>query len=135
MKTLLLFGLLCCGCASYTAAKIGLVDQVRRGIDVTRRATVARQQLIERLGAAQVDRLDEAFDTDVRHRPLLDANWVITHRKAYSAARDTLNEERYALRREQETIESNLDLIEKALAQLQLMHHAEARITIPEVMK
>lgn len=135
MKRLLILLSFAGGCANYTAAKIELVDQVRRGVNVTRHATAERQQLIERLNDVQFQRLDDAFDTDVKQRPTLDATWVIEHRKAYAIGRDALSNQRHSLRLGQETIESNLDLIDRALVQLQLMHQAELKLSLPEVMK
>jgi hypothetical protein len=135
MRSLLLLTCLACGCASYTQSKIELTAQIRKGVELTRQETVERQQFIERLSSVQVDRLDDAFDADVRQRPSLDAKWVIEHRRAYALARDALSDQKHALRDGQHTIESNLDLIDQALQQLQLMHQIEARLTFPEVMK
>lgn len=135
MKRLLLLSLLCSGCSAYTAAKIELVNQVRRGVAITRQATTARQQLIERFNQAQLDRLDDAFDNDLRKQAVLNTNWVIEHRKAYALARDVLNDQKHQQRLDQAKIESNLDLIDRALGQLQLMHEVESRFALPEVIR
>ncbi len=123
------------GCASYTRAKIDLTAQVRRGIEITRQATIARQQVIDRLSDAQLTRLDSAFDADVNARRSLTADWVIAHRKAYALARDALNEQKQSQRQGQATIESNLATIDAALQQLQLMNQVESKLLFPEVAK
>ncbi len=134
-RAMIVLTLLAGGCASYSQAKIELTTQVRRGIESTRQATIAKQHVIDRLSDAQLDRLDVAFDADVRDRRTLTADWVIAHRKAYTIARDAMSEQKQSLRAGQLTIEANLDAIGAALDQLQQMHQIEAKWNLPEVIK
>lgn len=135
MRCLLLLVPLATGCAAYTQSKIELTEQVRRGVELTRQATATRQRVIDRLNDLQLERLDTAFDADVRSRPQLEPEWVIDHRKAYAFARDAVVNQRHTLRREQETIETNLNLMDRALQELQLMHQLESKLNVPEVMR
>lgn len=136
MKRLMIpLALLASGCASYTQSKIDLTTQIRRGIESTRQTTIAKQRVIDRLSEAQLERLDVAFDADVRDRKALTADWVIAHRKAYAVARDVMSDQKQSLRAGQQTIEANLDAIDAALEQLQQMHQIEAKWSLPEVFK
>lgn len=120
------------GCAGYTQAKIDLTAQLRRGVESTRAASQVQAQVIDRLSAAQIDRLDAAFDADVTARSTLDADWVIAHRKAYIAARDALVAQRQSFGDECRTMDANLDAIDAGLSLLQQMHGIEFRLTFPE---
>jgi hypothetical protein len=135
MKAFLVLIGLACGCASYTESKIALTDQVRRGVEITRQATAVRQQVVERLNDLQLQRLDDAFDTDVKARARLETDWVIEHRKAYVVARDAVVHQKFKLREEQETIDANLTLMDRALQQLQLMHQVESKFSTLEVIR
>lgn len=66
----------------------------------------------------QRERLDEAFDADVRDRAELSADWVIEHRKAYSAAMDVLNRQRSASDQADAVTRRNLDAMNEAMKRL-----------------
>jgi len=83
---LLLFSLT--GCAQWNAAQMGLVTQAQRGIANVEKRSDGREEVTQQLAKLRRQRLDDAFDQDVRERPGLDADWVIEHRKAYCAALD-----------------------------------------------
>ena len=89
MKTVVLMLLLStCGCAQWTQVQLDLVTQARRGVANVQKRDDERAATVMQLNALRRQRLDEAFDQDVRERESLDADWVIEHRKAYAAALD-----------------------------------------------
>lgn len=78
-------------------------------------------------------KLDAAFDEDVASRGALDAEWVISHRKAYALAVDAFEADRRAADAEGQQTLRRLDAVAAALAQLQQMHAAELKMTLPEL--
>src|SRR5216110_1225058 len=93
MKTLILLLILASagGCATFTHAQIDLVTQARRGVSYVAQNDLDRDRAIAELAKLRRDRLDQAFDEDVRLRSTqesLDADWVIEARKAYASALD-----------------------------------------------
>lgn len=80
----------CAGCAPFTQAQMDLVEQAQRGVARVAATDAAREGAAAELAALRRQRLDEAFDQDVRERALrdepIDAEWVIEARRAYAAA-------------------------------------------------
>src|SRR5436309_5113519 len=89
MKTIVLMLLLGAGgCAQWTQVQLDLVTQARRGVANVQKRDDERAATAHELAALRRQRLDQAFDQDVRERSWLDGDWVIGHRKAYAAALD-----------------------------------------------
>ena len=90
MKTIVLMLLLSVGgCAQWTQVQLDLVTQARRGVANVQKRDDERVATAHELAALRRQRLDEAFDADVRERAApLEADWVIEHRKAYAAGLD-----------------------------------------------
>ncbi|MCS7034254.1 MAG: hypothetical protein NZ561_09700 [Phycisphaerae bacterium] len=126
--------LLFAGCTPYLQIKSDLVYQARQGVQHVRESLEARQQLIEQLQAAQRQRLDQAFDADVRQRASLEAAWVIQARRAYAAAIDALHRQQQESRRAHQRTIDNLAAIESALHQLALLQEIEQRLSFPEIL-
>jgi len=76
------------GCAPWTTAQLELVTQARRGVTNVQKRSEERAVTARELGTLRRQRLNEAFDQDVREKQSIEAAWVIEHRKAYSAALD-----------------------------------------------
>jgi len=88
MKNLIVLILLCSGCSAWNDAQVGLTTQARRGVANLVQRAGARQQASLELAKLRRQRLDDAFDRDVRERQSFDADWIIQHRKAYAAGLD-----------------------------------------------
>jgi hypothetical protein len=92
VKRVILFALLALtcagGCGPWNAAQSGLTVQARRGVANVVKRNEARHQLINELAMLRRQRVDDAFDQDVREQAPLSPDWVIEHRKAYAAAID-----------------------------------------------
>lgn len=79
------------GCANFTRAQLDLVEQTRRGIEMVSQDNEQRDRAVAELAKLRRQRLDGAFDEDVRLRATresLDPDWVIEARKAYAVALD-----------------------------------------------
>jgi len=74
------------GCTPYFEANSALLTQTRRGIERVEESINGKAQIVRAYHALQRDRLNEAFDQDVRERAALTPDWVVEHRRAYSAA-------------------------------------------------
>src|SRR5438477_13046932 len=74
------------GCVQYAQVQMDLVTQARKGIVLCQKSAQTHEQVIDRLSEIQQSRLDEAFDADVRETKSLTSDWIIQHRKAYTAA-------------------------------------------------
>jgi hypothetical protein len=123
------------GCASYTRAQIDLVDQARRGIALVSQNDPDRDRAVEELAKLRRQRLDEAFDEDVRTRSTqeaLSADWVIEARKAYAIGLDAFARTQAAADRASEVRKQNLAAIDAALDRLRWMHSIELKLqTLP----
>ncbi len=126
---LLLFAV---GCAPYVAAQSGLVMQARRGIELARSNSAGHSAAVDELAKLKRQRLDEAFDADVRDRGLdLSAEWVIEHRAAYAAALEAHAQQRFGQARSDETARRNLDAVDAALQRLHWLNSMQAKWTQP----
>jgi hypothetical protein len=122
------------GCAGYTRSKIDLAAQAQAGVALVRSEVDAQRGRTIAASDALRAKLDAAFDEDVASRgEPLDADWVITHRKAYALAVDAFDADRRAADAEGQLTLRTLDSINAALAQLQQMHAAELKLTLPEL--
>lgn len=119
--------ILATGCSPYAQVQVDLLEHARKGIASTRQSLEQKSQLVATYHEVRRRLLDEAFDADVRERQALDADWVIEHRRAYSAAVDALHSAR--LQSEAATLadERNLAAIELALARVALLQSIQSR--------
>ena len=130
MKRICLILLICVsGCTRWTAAQIDLVTQSRRGLALIAQNDEQRDRAIEELSKLRRQRLDEAFDADVREREILDADWVIDSRKAYATAIDALARQSAAGAAAAESRRRNLADIDSALARLQWLQSIQLKLT------
>ena len=79
------------GCGSFAGAQLQLVQQARKGLELENQNAAERGEFVSKYYAIQRDRLDAAFDADVRESNSLSSDWVIEHRRAYSAALDAIS--------------------------------------------
>lgn len=121
------------GCAAYTRAEMDLVTQARRGIETVARHDAARDGAAAQLAKLRRQKLDEAFDADVRERATqeaLDPDWVIEARRAYAVgieayARAQAVDDRAALARRQ-----TLDATAAALDRLHWMQSVRGKFDL-----
>jgi hypothetical protein len=114
------------GCAD-PAAQLHLTEQARKGIGLVAAAQEGWKQSITKLEALRRDRLDEAFDADVREHGALSADWVIEHRKAYAIGLDMAAKEAEGLRAAWNVNASNLKAVDMALARLAALAEAQSK--------
>jgi len=127
-RMLILMAMLSTGCSAYSEAQMRLVEQAQRGVELCRQSQQERAALVEQLHQIQRQRLDEAFDADVRDSAPLSPDWVIEHRKAYSAGVDALERQRQASAEAQAVAERNLDAIDQALRRLLWMQSIQLNV-------
>jgi hypothetical protein len=121
------------GCTPYTRAQIDLVDQARRGIARVAQNDQDRDRAIEELAKLRRQRLDEAFDEDVRTRATqetLDPDWVIDARKAYEAGLDAFAKTQATAARASDVRRQNLAAIDAALDRLRWMQSIQLKLEI-----
>jgi hypothetical protein len=106
------------GCNTFSDVQLQLVQQAKRGIELQKQASAERGEFVAKYYQLQRDRLDAAFDADVRETDLLSREWVIEHRKAYSAAADVITTQRSKSAEAEATAARNLAAIDAALDRL-----------------
>jgi hypothetical protein len=122
------------GCAQWNDAQLGLLTQARKGVANVTKRDEQRAAAITELASLRRQRLDEAFDQDVRERPTLDADWVIAHRKAYAVGLDAYAQAQAAEEANELAEKRDLAAIDAALVRLQWLNSIEAKFNIfPEV--
>ena len=109
------------GCAPYVEAQQALVNQSQHGLERVRQAYADRTAMLQRHHAQQRERLDAAFDADVRGRETLEAEWVIEARRAYAVGIDALHAQQRATDAATDATNDNLAAVEQALNQLELL--------------
>lgn len=112
------------GCA-YIEAQSQLTQQVRKGIALVATAQAEHGALIDKLDKLQRQKMDDAFDADVRQQQTLSPDWVIEHRRAYAAALDVLARWRSAASAANQSAAANLKSIDAALQRLQWLQSVE----------
>jgi hypothetical protein len=106
-----------------------LVEQSSRGVAALEQSLGQKSQIVARYHAAQRERLDDAFDEDVRRRSAsqLTSDWVIEHRRAYAVAVDALGAARFASLRADETDRRNAQATRDALERLRWLQSIQLR--------
>jgi hypothetical protein len=126
------------GCAPYTRAQINLLDQARRGVALVAQNDQERDRAIEDLTKLRRQRLDDAFDEDVRTQATqetLDPDWVIEARKAYASGLDAYAKAQASNERATEIRRQNLAAIDAALDRLRWMQSIQLKFeAIPQEM-
>lgn len=119
------------GCAPFTQAQIDLVTQARRGVAIVAQHDAARDRSIAELASLRRQRLDDAFDQDVRERAmndLLDPEWVIEARRAYAVALDAYAKGQAADVRVAAERRRTLAAIDAALQRLQWLQSIQLKL-------
>ncbi len=131
MRGMIALMLLAGGCRPYVDVQVQLAEQARRGVAMMAEAQAQHTQVAEELHALRRQRLDAAFDADVRERGELSAEWVIEHRKAYAAALEGLAEVRRASLSADESRRRTLEATDSALRRLVWLLEVQMKI-LPE---
>ncbi|MGE5608347.1 MAG: hypothetical protein ACM359_03770 [Bacillota bacterium] len=123
----MLCAMLAGGC-TYTETQMRLVEQVQRGVELCKQAQSERSQIIAQYQQAQRERLDSAFDADVRQQAELSADWVVEHRRAYTLALDGLARQRAASVEAEGVATRNLKAMEEALQRLLFLQSLQLKL-------
>lgn len=136
MKTLLLTCTLTlaplAGCAPVLDAQSDLITQARRGVALASTAQDQHAATARQLAQLRRDRLDEAFDADVRDQVELTADWVIEARAAYAAALDAYATQAAAASASDVATRENLKAIDAALERLEWLTSIQRNFTVKE---
>ena len=119
------------GCATFTRAEIDLVTQARRGVELVAVHDDHRDRAVAELARLRREKLDEAFDADVRDRAAqetIDPEWVIEARRAYAVAIDAYAKAQAANERSALVRKQNLASIDAALDRLQWMQSVRLKL-------
>jgi hypothetical protein len=119
------------GCATFTHAELDLVTQARRGVELVAVHDDHRDRAVAELARLRRERLDEAFDADVRDRAAqetIDPEWVIEARRAYAVAIDAYAKAQAANERSALVRKQNLASIDAALDRLQWMQSVRLKL-------
>jgi len=115
-------------------AQTNLVAQARRGIDLAQSNQANFAAVHDELARLKRQRLDDAFDADVRERDEqgdLTAEWVIAHRAAYAAGLEAYAKQDQALRTSDAIGRRNLQAVDAALERLQFLQSIQNRWLAP----
>jgi hypothetical protein len=118
------------GCAPLLDAQSALVTQARRGIELAASNRATCDPVHAELARVRRQRLDDAFDADVRERDrdgALTADWVIAHRAAYAAALSAYARQESDLAASDATARRNLQAVDGALERLQYLQSIQNR--------
>ena len=121
----------CGGCAPFTQAQMDLAEQARRGVARVAAHDAQRDGVWMELARLQRQRLDEAFDRDVRERAMseaLDAEWIIEARQAYAVGIDAFAKAQAAHERSTARRRETLAAIDSALERLQWLQSIQMRL-------
>ncbi len=126
--------LIALGCAPLMDAQSELVFQSRRGVEVAQSNSATSASVHSELAKVKRQRLDDAFDADVRERAdraELTAEWVIAARSAYAIALEAQAKQDLALRASDETARRNLEAVDAALQRVQSLQSIQSRWLSP----
>ena len=119
------------GCAAFTRAEMDLVTQAQRGIDLVAQHAEQRDRAVAELTRMRREKLDHAFDEDVRLRAMqetLDPDWVIEARTAYAVALDAYAKAQAASERAADVRRQNLAAVTAALDRLRWLQSVRLRL-------
>jgi len=119
------------GCAPFTQAQIDLVTQARRGVAMVAQHESQRDRTVAELASLRRQRLDDAFDRDVRERSMnepLDPEWVIEARRAYAVALDAYAKAQASDQRAAAERRETLSAIDAALQRLQWLQSIQSKL-------
>ena len=120
------------GCAPFTRAQMELVTQARKGVAGIAKRADERAASVRELAAVKRQRLDEAFDADVRGQDVLDANWVIDHRKAYEVGVDAYAKQQAAEDAAALAEKRDLEAVDTALQRLYWLQSVQVKFDFVE---
>ena len=126
------------GCAPLMDAQSKLVLQARRGVDLAQSNQATFAVVHDELARLKRQRLDDAFDADVRERYErgdLTGDWVITHRAAYAAGIEAYAKQDQALRASDAIGRRNLQAVDAALERLQFLQSIQNRWLAPKPVR
>jgi hypothetical protein len=115
-------------------AQSNLTAQARRGINLAQSNQANFTAVHDELARLKRQRLDDAFDADVRERDEqgdLTAEWVIAHRAAYAAGLEAYAKQDHALRASDAIGRRNLQAVDAALERLQFLQSIQNRWLAP----
>jgi hypothetical protein len=116
------------GCNTFTSAQLQLVQQARRGLEFQNQNASQQADFVSKYYLLQRDRLDAAFDADVRETNLLSPDWVIEHRKVYAAAVEAINRQQNIAVENEATAARNCAAIDLALQRLESLFSIQLRL-------
>ena len=122
------------GCTPLMDAQSNLLVHARRGLVVAQSNQASFTVVHDELARLKRQRLDDAFDADVRERGErgeLTAEWVIAHRAAYAAGLEAYAKQDQALRASDAIGRRNLQAVEAALERLQFLQSIQNRWLAP----
>ncbi|MGB7159661.1 MAG: hypothetical protein WBD40_16460 [Tepidisphaeraceae bacterium] len=114
------------GCAPLDAQS-NLLTQARRGIDLAQSNRANCASVHEQYAKLKRQRLDDAFDADVREQDQLTADWVIDHRAAYAVALEAFAHQQRELDESDAVARRNLHAVDVALERLQFLQSIQNR--------
>ena len=106
-----------------------LVEQARRGLDLTKATQADHAQLVSQLYQLQQQRLADAFDADVREKKDFSVDWIIEHRKAYAAALSAVQKQQALGAEVNATALRNLGAVDAALQRVLTLQALQLKIT------
>lgn len=130
-----LWPILFSGCGQYTQVQMNLVQQARKGIELCTTATNQQSEQIQKYHTLKRQRLDEAFDADVKTAPKLSIDWVIEARKAYAVGLEALARDQASALQSLDAQQQNLKAIDQALQKLQWLQSIQMQWMIFDIQK
>ena len=118
------------GCAQWNAAQMDLATQARRGVANVAKRGDERAATVKELSKLRRQRLDEAFDADVRQRAGLEPEWVIEHRQAYAAALDAYARDENAQEAAILAEKRDLEAVDAALERLLWLQSIQSKFDV-----
>jgi hypothetical protein len=116
----------CGGCAPYLTLKRDLLEKTHLAVASLEQSSVDRRHLIDELRQARIDRLNEAFDADVRNQIAPSHAWIIEHRRAYAVGIEAIERSIRQSERSLDADLANARAARAAVLQLRTLHDREA---------
>ena len=128
LSVLLLHVTFVTGCDTYAGGQLQLLEQARKGLELENQNASGRGEFVAKYYTLQRERPDAAFDADVRENQALSGDWVIEHRKAYSAALDAMAHQQNIAAENEATAARNRAAIDLALQRLESLISIQLRL-------